>query len=78
MKSTLIKDTTKTERIQLIKQWEEADGCENSGMDLMTYFKDYIDGVKEISEVNASFNTKYISELPDDDSGMNCGMGTRR
>ena len=43
MKSTLIKDTTKSERIQLIKEWEETEGCESSGIDLMTYFKDYID-----------------------------------
>lgn len=39
MKSTLIKDTTKSERIQLIKEWEETEGCESSGIDLMTYFK---------------------------------------
>ena len=61
MKSTLIKDTTKSERIQLIKEWEETEGCESSGIDLMTYFKDYIDGVKEISEVNAAFNARYVS-----------------
>jgi hypothetical protein len=34
MKSTLIKDTTKSERIALVKQWEEEEGCENSGMNL--------------------------------------------
>ena len=44
MKSTLIKDTTKSERIALVKQWEEEEGCENSGMNLMEYFRDYIDG----------------------------------
>ena len=32
MKSTLIKDTTKSERIQLVKQWEETEGCESSGL----------------------------------------------
>lgn len=53
MKSTLIKDTTKSERIELVKQWEESEGCESSGIDLMEFFRDYIDGVKEISEVNA-------------------------
>ena len=53
MKSTLIKDTTKSERIALVKQWEEEEGCENSGMNLMEYFRDYIDGKKEIAEVNA-------------------------
>ena len=47
-------------------------------MDLLTYFKDYIDGIKEISEVNAEFNARYISEIPDEDSGMSCGMGMRR
>ena len=67
MKSTLIKDTTKSERIQMIKQWEETEGCESSGIDLMTYFKDYIDGVKEIAEVNAEFQAGYISEIPDED-----------
>ena len=46
MKSTLIKDTTKSERIELVKQWEEREGCESSGIDLMEFFRDYIDGVK--------------------------------
>ena len=72
MKSTLIKDTTKSERIELVKQWEE------SGIDLMEFFRDYIDGVKEISEVNAAFTARYISEIPDDNSGISCGMGGRR
>lgn len=78
MKSTLIKDTTKSERIQLIKEWEETEGCDTSGMDLMTYFKDYIDGNKEIAEVNASFRTSYISEIPDEDVSMSCGIGIKR
>ena len=65
MKSTLIKDTTKSERIQLVKQWEETEGCESSGIDLLEFFRDYIDGVKEIAEVNAEFNARYISEIPE-------------
>ena len=50
MKSTLIKDTTKSERIALVKQWEEEEGCENSGMNLMEYFRDYIDAKKEFAK----------------------------
>ena len=73
-----IKDTTKSERIQLVKEWEECEGCESSGMDLLEYFRDYIDGKKEISEVNAEFNARYVSEIPDNDTGMSCGMGMRR
>ena len=78
MKSTLIKDTTKSERIQMIKEWEETEGCESSGIDLMTYFKDYIDGVREIAEINAAFCASYITDTPDNDTGMSCGMGMRR
>ena len=37
-----------------------------------------LDGVKEISEVNAAFNARYVSEIPDNDSSMSCGMGMRR
>ena len=43
MKSTLIKDTTKSERIELVKLWEESEGCESSGIDLMEFFRDYRD-----------------------------------
>ena len=78
MKSTLIKDTTKSERIQLVKQWEETEGCESSGIDLLEFFRDYIDGVKEIAEFNAVSTSRYISDIPDEDSGMSCGMGMRR
>lgn len=77
MKSTLIKDTTKSERIELVKQWEEEEGCENSGMDLMEYFRDYIDGKKEIAEVNAAFRTNYVAESPDIKPSNPCGMGNR-
>lgn len=77
VRSLLIKDTTKSERIQMIKEWEETEGCESSGINLMTYFKDYIDGVKEIAEVNAAFRTSYISETQDQGDGRTCGMGRR-
>ena len=79
MKSTLIKDTTKSERIQIVKQWEEVEGCESSGIDLMNYFKDYIDGVMEISEVNAAYNAKYLSDISEDEvpQRQSCGYGVR-
>lgn len=75
MKSTLIKDTTKSERIQIIKEWEEVEGCESSGIDLMEFFRDYIDGIKEIVEVNAEFNAKYLSDIPDEEPRMSCAKG---
>ena len=73
-----MKDTTKSERIALVKQWEEEEGCENSGMNLMEYFRDYIDGKKEIAEVNAAFRTNYVVETPETEEKPMCGMGGRR
>ena len=56
MKSTLIKDTTKEERIALICEWIPIDdGLEDCDIDLWDMYRDYIDGKKEIAEINAEF-----------------------
>lgn len=56
MKSYLIKDTTKEERIELIRQWipddEAMEGCD---IDLWDMYRDYINGTREIAEINAEF-----------------------
>ena len=63
MKSTLIKDTTKAERIALVKQWQEPeDGLDDSGMDLFELYADYINGTKEIAECNAAFQAEFMTE----------------
>lgn len=63
MKSTLIKDTTKEERIALIKEWiPDEDGLEDCGIDLWDMYQDYIDGKREIVEINAAFQTDYFVE----------------
>ena len=59
----LIADTTKSERIALIKSWipedEAMDGCD---IDLWEMYRDYINGTKEIAECNAAFQTEYYME----------------
>ena len=59
----LIKDTTKQERIELIRSWvpddEVMDGCD---IDLWEMYRDYIDGKREIAEFNASFNMGFYEE----------------
>lgn len=77
MRSYLIKDTTLQERLEIVRTWEEAEGCENSGMDLTEFYSDYISGRREIAEINAAFRTAYVVETPEDD-GKGCGMGIRR
>lgn len=63
MKSTLIKDTTKEERIALIREWVPVeDGLEDCGIDLWDMYRDYIDGKKEIAEINAEFQTNFYRE----------------
>ena len=61
-KSYLISDTTKEERIALIKSWipedEVADGCD---IDLWDMYADYINGTKEIAECNAAFKAEYYT-----------------
>lgn len=65
MKSTLIKDTTKAERIELIRQWiPDEDGIEDSGMDLWDMYADYINGKREVAEINESLVTEYYEEEP--------------
>lgn len=62
-KSTLIKDTTKAERIALIKSWiPDDDGLEDCDIDLWEMYRDYINGEKEIAEINAAFQADYISD----------------
>lgn len=63
MKSILIKDTTKQERIELIREWIPVDdGLENCEIDLWEMYRDYIDGKKEVAEINAEFRTGYYVE----------------
>lgn len=57
MKSILIKDTTKEERIALIREWIPVeDGLEDCEIDLWDMYRDYINGEREIAEINAAFS----------------------
>lgn len=57
MKSVLIKDTTKEERIALIREWIPVeDGLEDCEIDLWDMYRDYINGEREIAEINAAFS----------------------
>ena len=61
MKSTLIKDTTKAERIAIIREWVPVDdGLNDCEIDLWEMYRDYIDGKKEIAEINAEFQVQYF------------------
>ncbi len=62
--STLIKDTTKEERIALIKSWiPDDDGLNDCEIDLWDMYADYINGIREISEINMDFKPEYITKF---------------
>lgn len=63
MKSNLIKDTTKEDRIALIKQWiPDDDGLQDCDMDLWDIYADYINGTKEIADINAEMTGTFYTE----------------
>ena len=60
MKSILIKDTTKEEREQIIKESLDCGGgCENCSSCWLGGYQPYIDGEKEIAEINREYNARY-------------------
>lgn len=59
-----IKNTTKEDRIALIKQWiPDEDGLDDAdGMDLWDIYADYINGKREIAEINAEMTGEFCGE----------------
>ncbi len=67
MKSVLIKDTTRAEREEIIRNALSCSGgCENcsscwlGGGSPWEMYQDYIDGKKEIAEINRDYNARYL------------------
>ena len=66
MRSILIKDTTREEREQIISSSLDCGGgCENcsscwlGGGDPAEIYRDYIEGKREIAEINMEYNDRY-------------------
>jgi hypothetical protein len=69
MEQFLIKNTTKEQREEIVRNSLGCggDGCENCSScgvygagDPFDMFKPYIDGLKEISEINQEFRASYL------------------
>ena len=67
MKSVLIKDTTREEREKIIKDsLGIIDGlCDGCAVGVTAMYDDYIEGHKELKEINASFRSKYSADDQD-------------
>lgn len=62
MKSLLIKDTTVSERAQIVR---DALGCDTDceGIDLSDMYDDYIYGLKELADINREFSEKHAGTV---------------
>ena len=77
MKSYLIKDTTREEREQIVAESignmdSMCDGCSPG---LVEMYQDYIDGKKELREINMEFNARYVSGMEGPQRAVQCPIG---
>lgn len=72
--SILIKDTTKEEREAIVVEslGNINGGCDGCASGLIDMYQDYIDGKKELREINMEFRRGFVSgeEVP---TKSNCG-----
>ena len=73
MTSYLIKDTTKEERERIVAESigninGSCDGCASGLADM---YQDFIDGKKELKEINMAFRAQYVSGAEGPEKG-NC------
>lgn len=63
MPSYLIQDTTREEREQIVRQsLGNTDAyCEDCSAGMIEMYQDYIDGKRELREINMQFNARYVS-----------------
>ena len=63
MRSLLIQDTTKEEREQIVAEslGNINGSCDGCAAGLAEMYQDYIDGKRELKEINMSFRAGYVS-----------------
>lgn len=74
MKSILIADTTREERERILAESiGNIDGlCDGCSPGLLRMYEDYIEGRRELREINMEFRTRYSSGAAGPDRG-GCG-----
>ena len=74
MKSLLIKDTTREEREQIVADsiGNISGSCDGCASGLAEMYQDYIDGKRELKEINMTFRTSYVSGAEGPEKGS-CG-----
>ena len=75
MPSILIKDTTKEERARIVAESiGNVDGaCDGCAAGMIEMYQPYIDGIKELRDINMEFRASYVSGDIDREEKTGCG-----
>ncbi len=74
MAGYLIKDTTREERERIVEEsiGNISGSCDGCMAGLAEMYQDYIDGKKEIRQINMEFNARYSKGNMEKDSTRTC------
>ena len=74
--SILIKDTTREERERIVAEsiGNIESACDGCSPGLVEMYQDYIDGLKELRDINMEFNARYVRGMDTPQRG-GCMMG---
>ena len=74
MPSILIKDTTKEERERIVAESiGNVDGaCDGCAAGMIEMYQPYIDGIKELRDINMEFRASYVSGDIDREEKTSC------
>ena len=76
MAGYLIKDTTREEREKIVEEslGNISANCDGCMAGLAEMYQEYIEGKKEIRDINMEFNTRYVKGDMDKDDRRSCPM----
>ena len=76
MSGYLIKDTTREERKRIVEEslGNISANCDGCMAGLAEMYQEYINGKKEIREINMEFNARYVKGYMNKDESRSCPM----
>ncbi len=72
----LIQNTTKEEREKIVADslGNISASCDGCMAGIVEMYQDYIDGKKELKDINMEFNARYVSGMDMEKQGRSCPM----